>query len=1652
MPDAYDEALARLTGASGDGAMAVAERTDAYAEAVKRRKRREGKEEEEPQSSAVGRVIRNALKGTSYGLAAQVAGAVEAPEETGVAGTIASEVGSYVLDPLTYLTGGVGTFAAKQVGKGIVRKGIQKAVQSSVAAGTQLAAMEAVKDPMRQVAQTGGFDPEAYAAHVMQAGAGGALLGPAAPIRNPVLRAGAEVASMAATPIVTEGRLPTTDDWIHAAGTVGGFKLVEVVKRAFARARIEDKTVGPENAQKIDEEMARMGVDIAQREALKQQLQREAAVADELRAAGTPRDVNREELIAAGVPRPTDEPPRSFSEPTTVDEFTLKLAALAGKPVSRKAYMEATGAKQKDVPVLETRNAEAEAAAERIKQEQADATQEITSVREPDEQGPAAEVRVEAPQINPQAGREAAEQGQGGVLTPAGIEARNRAMEASKTALPGGVGSAVDVSNTTLQDRKILAAQGFSFTTDRHNVPMMALSQRQRAENLRQKVMSQQGSPPETADRAFERYRRERKYTNKTPQSVLQADVEYQRLLGAAQAERRAASGREGAKTRGARAAEAAAPQTPEQRAVYLPLHELPEPVATSLQAEAAAQLSAKGAKGQARITSAKARDALQKIIRDKGEDVGSEVQKQKRRLLEYLQGQKDFRTIYEKDLGVPKAEPDAIVDAYLKGADEQQIRQMAEQLGYKPEAEPAIPDWVTERQPGEVARPGLYGQETFDPLTGRQAELPLAALPERAVPDVPGQLRLEPSRLTVAAEKARADAEAAYGELQAHKAKGGQTLFSTGVDPKAVALTGKWLAAEVKAAGVSFADFVVTTARRIGRDATLAIKGLMRDAWEAERKNNPALEAAGDVETILASVKDLPDKPTTVSRPDLARPVQGEAAQTGLNVADTIRTAAAEPRTVTHVEANEVSNRMIAERGGELTDRLINEGWVAEGSPDTFAQIKILNALGQKGLDADFIKAGLNYRQGRTQTAQALEAGKNAVIETMTQPEQQAFFNREAITKPPEKVEKAYQVAKARETREAAEGTKPSGKKKTSAQIAEEWAKEVQNVRSKLASLGHDVDRALAGQLDPIAQREFVRDVHASKASVPDKLYEWWNNAILSGPATQTTNAIGNVAHAGWHFTAERMTEAMLGSIARGLGIKKDGATFGELRYAARAFVDNWGKSAKNFFETWHSEVPQFYAQRGLEVETAYGYRPGAIAGKTGKTIRTSWRSLAAVDDFVKTQVHAMEAAALAYRQAKGEGLKGEAMTARMRELLDNPQSEVNLRATDTAIRLAFQEKRPFSRGVANVVSNIPGGRYLIPFITTPFNIVGAGIRKSPFGSLKLGTEILKASRTGDWSHIPTRAAEQVLAWGATLALAYTNDPADPWITGGEDRNRKFSIKIGGQWYSYGKIEPFATTLGLLVDGINKIHQGADLYESVKAPFDALLNRVEDQTFFTGLSDFMKAARYQDSQYVMNWAAKFPSSWVPNLVKAPIRAAVEDVPERRVWGASDAERADRALRRGLQSFEVMPDHPKYDLAGRPVKKDGSPIPHTDWIWRTLSPVGVKRYEETIIDRILTRWNGAHPDDKAEFRPPNTYFTEKGETFSFTDAEYAQYVRESGRLTLERVTALHARGRLNMNNPTERDIERLRTVIESSRLRIRNSIKKARRKAKKEAA
>ena len=606
-------------------------------------------------------------------------------------------------------------------------------------------------------------------------------------------------------------------------------------------------------------------------------------------------------------------------------------------------------------------------------------------------------------------------------------------------------------------------------------------------------------------------------------------------------------------------------------------------------------------------------------------------------------------------------------------------------------------------------------------------------------------------------------------------------------------------------------------------------------------------------------------------------------------------------------------------------------------------------------------------------------------------------------------------------------------------------WARRARDLKQQLKAAGYDIDAVLQGKADPTAAMQAVAQVEAAKASMSDKWYEFWISSILSGPLTQLKNVAGSLYNFGKQGFVDRFAQATLDSAARLIGVREGGARFGEFKPLVKGTLAAWGLASKNFTMVWRSDMSQFNAQRGRTPSSIYDYRSPKIAGTFGRVVRTPLRSLVAADDAMKTLIAGGETAARAYRAGIEEGLSGEALERRMMEIIADPTSTAYIEGTDRAIEYAFQEETPRIKQVAGLIKSIPGARYKIPFIVTLSNLLRIGIRSTPAGSLALARRLINASKTGDWTGIDERVAEQVVGLVVILGLACSIDEKDPWITGTEDRNRpqSFRFPFTETWVSYAAIEPLATMLGISVDTIMKWKQGGDAFDIAKAPFESVLKQIDTKSFMEGVSDILKALEYRSINPVLEWAAKFPSSWIPNLIRQPVRALDDEVPERRIYGKG-TERLVVMAKRGLQATEFVADFPKYDLWGRPVPRDGGPLQNTDFVFRVFSPAQVKEYQPTIGDRVIQSWNAHHPDDpivKGK-QPPQRDYKVDGKTFYMNDDEYAEYVRSAGAKSLDRVERLHRKTPFDLDNPTKPQKERIENIIEDERASAKRALLK----------
>lgn len=785
-------------------------------------------------------------------------------------------------------------------------------------------------------------------------------------------------------------------------------------------------------------------------------------------------------------------------------------------------------------------------------------------------------------------------------------------------------------------------------------------------------------------------------------------------------------------------------------------------------------------------------------------------------------------------------------------------------------------------------------------------------------------------------------------------------------------------------------------------------------------------------------------------ARPDLANPLVAPEARNLVDQVDAARTAAGKPERRADVEVFRAATERAQADPEGVRRQLLNaadQGTVM-ADVDTVAARQVLDrdvltAL-QSGDPAALQQAiDLNdaYRRTGTEAGRAFRQRRDWV-ET---PEQRfARTLADAILTPPQKM--AEKIDKAR----------ASGNGEQVKQAQREWADRVQGLKDQLAKDGIDLGDVQGLAQDRVKGMRALRAIQAYKADTWDKLYEFWRNAILSAPTTHAANLIGNFGHATWHFAAERLAEATANTFAQ----RPTGAQWGEFKYMLQGMLPGLSQGARNFLLSWKTETPYFEQSLGREGTRKIEESGVAIGGTKGRIVRMFGdRLLVASDELAKTLFAQMDVGTRAYRIAKAEGLTGEALSRRIHEQVIDTNSEAWTQAIATARELTFQQQLgKAGRTALHIRREIPGSRYVLPFITTLANIFKLGVQKSPLGIFKLLKSFYKADRSGDWSSVTPQMAQQMIAWGIMLALL-SNDPDDPWITGSADELQKGprelarrafptqSVKIGGRWYSYSRVEPFATALALAVDITDGL-RGRKGVRAITTPLYSLIGQIRSKTFLSGISDIIEAVDSEKpEQAIAKWASSFAISWMPNIVRSGARAAQDTFPNRRVFGKGNdwwAGLGKRTIER-LEVTAPMLSTPSYDLWGRPALRPGSPVPGTDVVWRLMVPIAAKPEDVFIGDRILMAWNREHPDDEKYPALPSPVYSIGGKKHYMTDEQYGQFVRLSGQLakiSLERVLAApeYAEFAAGASKPTEAHIKLLERIIDRSRDRAREAL------------
>lgn len=530
---------------------------------------------------------------------------------------------------------------------------------------------------------------------------------------------------------------------------------------------------------------------------------------------------------------------------------------------------------------------------------------------------------------------------------------------------------------------------------------------------------------------------------------------------------------------------------------------------------------------------------------------------------------------------------------------------------------------------------------------------------------------------------------------------------------------------------------------------------------------------------------------------------------------------------------------------------------------------------------------------------------------------------------------EAALTLSNGRRLREARAAKEAADKAGTQAALPTDGGKLLPGeVAEALQSMGLKPDDVV-NLAKEIAKRESLTATNAAARSglwlrFQDRLATLYINNILSGVPTMTLNVAS-----GFYKMIESSFERYGASLMRGDKFDRIAA-----HRAAVATWTSWRAAFKLAGEAWKEGLPQTDVLARAEVAA----RAGADASLVEKVITAPSRAILTIDEFFKhifyqqelTQ-RAVEVAAAAARLEKTPAGADRTFADVLRETLENPPDDLRLDAIESARYNTFQAnlESDFGKGLIRLTNGSPITKLIVPFVRTPTNILKqALLERSPLALLrvKFWKEVDAGGRKGREAAlraaVGTMAAGVVWSWAdeGNLTGSRVGRPGLP-NTADMDGAPPYSIKLGGTWYQYNRLDPIGTVLGLTADlrhlwnsrtdrNENSLtSDDMDIIEGFANLLGILTENVTDKTYFKGLSDFvqaMEAGASEQGGRITAYVNTLASNLVPFSSLQRNFARTHDEYAREAFTFTDKLKAQTP---GL-SDELPPRH---DLLGRPV-------------------------------------------------------------------------------------------------------------------------------------
>ena len=314
------------------------------------------------------------------------------------------------------------------------------------------------------------------------------------------------------------------------------------------------------------------------------------------------------------------------------------------------------------------------------------------------------------------------------------------------------------------------------------------------------------------------------------------------------------------------------------------------------------------------------------------------------------------------------------------------------------------------------------------------------------------------------------------------------------------------------------------------------------------------------------------------------------------------------------------------------------------------------------------------------------------------------------------------------------------------------------------------------------------------------------------------------------------------------------------------------------------------------------------------------------------------------------------------------------------------------------NFRKDVPEVVFIMPFIKTPLNIFKDTLTYTPVGAVWKG--LRKSQGLSD------EAAAARLLLGGGLAYLTWQSVLSGDITGSypKDSGRReamiasnipeYSVKIGDRWYSYARIEPLASFLGVAADisesavDIGRLPEGdpEKTYGAMAEQITiAATKNLTSKTFLEGISNLLSAV-HEPERYGPAFINSYAGLLVPGAIAQFARGS--DPVQRQVDSFSDAVQARMpfGIPGVIGSREELPI--RYNITGEERRNLAAGFPN-------VVGIATMPTEQNQLQREIQDVNFSYSAPSKKLRG-----------VELTPEDYSEYARLSGELVNQRLSAV----------------------------------------------